>query len=48
MNLAQDVIALVGALRYGQHRSVPESHEVLQQRGLSRSTQCGLLDRYDD
>jgi len=48
-NLAQDVIVLVGALRYGKHRSVPESHEVLQQRGLSAQRSVGhLLDRYDD
>jgi len=45
-----DVIALVGALRYGQHRSVPEIHEVLQQRGLSIAQRSvgHLLDRYDE
>ena len=30
-----DVIALVGALRYTSHRSVPEIHEALCDRGIS-------------
>ena len=29
-----DVVALVGALRYGQHRSVPEIHQQLQGRDI--------------
>src|SRR3954447_8167829 len=29
-----DVIALVGSLRYSQHRSVPEIHEALGARGV--------------
>ncbi len=29
-----DVIALLGALRYQQHRSVPEIHQALVQRGV--------------
>ena len=32
-----DVIALVGALRYREHRSVPEIHRGLRERGLSIS-----------
>jgi hypothetical protein len=45
-----DVIALVGNLRYGQHRSVPEIHQVLRHRGLDIAprTVSNLLDRYDE
>src|SRR5215218_7975205 len=34
-----DVIALVGALRYGEHRSVPEIHRALVARGAHRRAQ---------
>src|SRR4051812_23227936 len=30
-----DVLALVGALRYAEHRSVPEIHRDLKRRGLA-------------
>ncbi len=45
-----DVIALVGALRYRQHRSVPEIHLELTGRGLAvcQRTVTNLLDRYDE
>jgi hypothetical protein len=45
-----DVIALVGALRYQQHRSVPEIHLELTRRGLvvCQRTVTNLLDRYDE
>jgi len=45
-----DVIALVGALRYAEHRSVPEIHTQLKGRGLAVSprTLSNLLDRYDE
>src|SRR5260370_490844 len=45
-----DVIALVGALRYAEHRSVPEIHGQLLARGLSicERTVTNLLDRYDE
>lgn len=45
-----DVIALVGALRYAEHRSVPEIHRHLTTRGLSvcQRTVTNLLDRYDE
>jgi hypothetical protein len=45
-----DVIALVGALRYGQHRSVPEIHAELSSRGVivCQRTVSNLLDRYDE
>jgi hypothetical protein len=45
-----DVIALIGALRYGQHRSLTEIHSELIGRGLvvSQRTVTNLLDRYDE
>jgi hypothetical protein len=45
-----DVIALVGALRYAEHRSTPEIHQQLLARGLSicERTVTNLLDRYDE
>jgi hypothetical protein len=45
-----DVIALVGTLRYAQHRSVPEIHQHLTTRGLTiaERTVTNLLDRYDE
>ena len=45
-----DLIALVGALRYTQHRSLPEIHRELIDRGVEicpRSV-TNLLDRYDE
>ncbi len=45
-----DVIAVIGALRYQQHRSVPEIHQELLARGLCicERTVTNLLDRYDE
>jgi len=45
-----DVIALAGALRHREHRSVPEVHRALLGRGLSvcERTVTNLLDRYDE
>jgi hypothetical protein len=46
-----DVIALIGALRYGEHRSVPELHQrLVEQYGLPicQRTVTNLLDRYDE
>lgn len=45
-----DVVALVGALRYAEHRSVPEIHRHLAGRGLAvcERTVTNLLDRYDE
>jgi hypothetical protein len=45
-----DVIAHVGALRYAEHRSVPEIHRALTARGvvLAERTVTNLLDRYDE
>ena len=45
-----DVIALVGRLRYAEHRSVPEIRAHLTGRGVavSERTVTNLLDRYDE
>jgi hypothetical protein len=45
-----EVIALVGALRYGSHRSVPEIHQELAGRGvvICQRSVTNLLDRYDE
>lgn len=45
-----DVIALIGRLRYREHRSVPEIRTHLTGRGVgvSERTVTNLLDRYDE
>ena len=45
-----DVIALCGALRYGQHRSVPEIHQQLRQQGIcvGQRSVSHLLERYEE
>lgn len=45
-----DVVALIGALRYQEHRSVPEIHATLRARGvpISERSVTNLLDRYDE
>jgi len=45
-----DVIALVGTLRHGEHRSVPEIHQTLRARGvaIAERSVTNLLDRYDE
>jgi hypothetical protein len=45
-----DVIALVGGLRFTQHRSVPEIHRVLTERGvqIAERTVTHLLHRYEE
>ncbi len=45
-----DVIALVGALRHAEHRSVPEIHRELRGRGVavSERTVTNLLERYEE
>jgi hypothetical protein len=45
-----DVIALVGALRFGDHRSVPEIHRALQGRGvaIAERSVTHLLQRYEE
>ena len=44
-----DVMALVGTLRYAQHRSVPEIHDELDRRhvAIAPRTVWNLLERYD-
>src|SRR5262249_40206929 len=45
-----DVVALVGALRFAEHRSVPEIHRALRARGLAVAarTVTNLLHRYEE
>ena len=45
-----DVVALVGALRHREHRSVPEIHAILRGRGvmICERSATNLLDRYDE
>jgi hypothetical protein len=45
-----DVIALVGTLRYASHRSIPEIHQALRNRGVSiaERTVTHLLQRYEE
>ena len=45
-----DVIALIGRLRYAEHRSVPEIHRELTGRriALAERTVTNLLERYDE
>ena len=45
-----DIIALIGALRYERHQSVPEIHQELARRGviLAERTVTNLLARYEE
>ncbi len=45
-----DVIALVGTLRYTSHRSIPEIHQALCERGIqiAERTVTHLLQRYEE
>jgi mutator family transposase len=45
-----DVIALIGALRYAEHRSVPEIHRELTHRrvAIAERTVTNLLQRYEE
>jgi len=45
-----DIVALVGALRFREHRSVPEIHRDLQARGLvvAERTVTYLVQRYEE
>src|SRR5689334_8001710 len=47
---ALDVIGLVGAWRYREHRSGPAIHRALRERGVAvcERTETNLLDRYDE
>jgi hypothetical protein len=50
MEVGLDVVALVGALRYAEHRSVPEIHRELRGRGVdvAERTVAHLLARYEE
>src|SRR2546428_11280788 len=45
-----DIITVIGQLRYGEHRSIPEIHQRLIQRGVSiaQRTVTDLLERYEE
>lgn len=45
-----DVIARIGQLRYGEHRSAPEIHQQLREQGvvIAERTVEYLLERYDE
>jgi hypothetical protein len=45
-----DVVVLIGVLRHRDHRSVPEIHAALRQRGveIAERSVTNLLDRYDE
>jgi hypothetical protein len=45
-----DIIALIGAWRFREHRSVPEMHQRLQARGLTISERAvtHLMQRYEE
>ena len=45
-----DILALVGALRHRDHRSVPEIRAALRERGMriAQRSVTNLLDRYDE
>jgi MULE transposase domain len=45
-----DVIAFVGTRRYAHHRSIPEIHHALVERGVAvaQRTVTNLLERYDE
>jgi hypothetical protein len=45
-----DIITVIGQLRYGEHRSIPEIHQRLESRGVSiaQRTVTDLLERYEE
>ena len=45
-----DVIAYAGSLRYQEHRSVPEIHKALREKGVNicQRSVSNVLDRYDE
>jgi hypothetical protein len=45
-----DIITVIGQLRYGEHRSIPEIHQRLVERGVSiaQRTVTDLLERYEE
>ena len=47
---AEGAVALAGVLRHRDHRSVPEIHQALRERGveIAQRSVTNLLDRYDE
>ena len=45
-----DSITVIGQLRYGEHRSIPEIHQRLESRGvgIAQRTVSDLLERYEE
>ncbi|BCL84617.1 hypothetical protein ccbrp13_70820 [Ktedonobacteria bacterium brp13] len=45
-----DIITVIGQLRYGEHRSIPEIHQRLESRGvtIAQRTVTDLLERYEE
>src|SRR6266852_1207344 len=45
-----DIITVIGQLRYGEHRSIPEIHQRLVQRGvhIAQRSVSDLLERYEE
>src|SRR3989442_9508844 len=45
-----DIITVIGQLRYGEHRSIPEIHQCLVQQGvtIAQRTVTDLLERYEE
>jgi hypothetical protein len=45
-----DIITVIGQLRYGEHRSIPEIHQRLVQQGVSiaQRTVTDVLERYEE
>ncbi len=45
-----DVIAYAGSLRYQEHRSVPQIHQALREKGVNicQRSVSNVLDRYDE
>jgi hypothetical protein len=45
-----DIITAIGQLRYGEHRSIPEIHQCLVQRGvgIAQRTVTDQLERYEE
>jgi hypothetical protein len=45
-----DIITVIGQLRYGEHRSIPEIHQRLIQQGvgIAQRTVTDLLERYEE
>lgn len=45
-----DIITVIGQLRYGEHRSIPEIHQRLGERGvrIAQRTVTDLLERYEE